>query len=230
MGRIASFHLATVPPGRAAVAMARLGLDRRRLPRVPGLAFWRLLGTGRGDDTGPSADPRRTAMFAVWEDEDALDRFLRSPEVVDRLAGLDESWSVRLRGVGGHGRWRGVDVLAGLAPGRPDGPIAVVTRAHVHARSWRAFRAAGRAVADEVRAAPGLLAVVGIGEAPVGRLGTFSLWRRAADLEAFARDRPAHVDAVRRTRSEHWYGEELFARFEPYGATGTWSGQVVELD
>ena len=103
--------------------------------------------------------------------------------------------------------------------------VAVLTRATVRARHWRAFVGAGRRVSVEVAAAPGLLAVVGIGEAPLGRQATFSLWRRGADAHAFAYGRPEHLTAVRRTRAEGWYGEQLFARFQPYGSAGTWDGR-----
>lgn len=225
MARIASFHLVRERPWRGPLAMARLGTDRFRLDRVDGLAFWRLLGTGRGDDTGPSADPRRTAMFAVWDDEAALNAFLAASSIADRWARAEEAWHVRLRGVGGHGAWRGVNPLDDLEPGSADGPIATITRADVRLRSWRAFSRAGRPVSAELRTAEGLLAVVGIGEAPVGRLGTFSLWRSAADMRRFAAGMPEHREVVRRTRQERWYGEELFARFEPYGSSGTWSGR-----
>jgi heme-degrading monooxygenase HmoA len=223
MVRIASFHLVSERPGRAVVALARLGTDRPRLARTPGLAFWRVLGTGAGDDTAPSVDPRRTALFAVWDDERALDAFFATSPIARRWWQADEAWHVRLRSVGGHGRWRGVDVLEGLSPGTDDGPIAAITRADVRWASWRSFAAAGRPVSEEVRAAAGLLGVVGIGEAPVGRLGTFSLWASADDLRRFVAQ-PEHRAVVRRTRTEEWYAEELFARFEPYASAGTWDG------
>lgn len=222
MARIASFHLVRERSWRAPLALGRLGTDRIRLRRTPGLAFWRLLGTGRGDDTAPSVDPRRTALFAVWDDEGDLDRFLADGPLAARWARAESAWHVRLRGLGGHGRWRGVDPLAGLEPGDPDGPIAVITRAEVRLRSWRAFGAAGSPVSTEVRSAPGLLAVVGIGEAPVGRLGTFSLWRSTTDAVRFATTMPEHRAVVGRTRAEGWYGEELFARFAPYASSGSW--------
>lgn len=221
---IASFHL--VRTSSRLRALARLGLDRRRLGRVPGLVFWRLLGTGAGDETGPGADLHRTALFAVWQDEESLAAFEASMAV--RWAAADEVWGVRLRGAGGHGAWRGVDVLGLLEPAHraaDSGPVAIVTRADVRLRSWRAFRGVGPAVSDELRSADGLLDVVAIGEAPVGRLGTFSLWQSAAAARAFATGGPHHREVVRRTRAEGWYGEELFARFEPIGSWGTWDGQ-----
>ncbi len=220
MARLASFHL--LRHHRAIDAMTHLATARRPLRRVPGLAFSRVLGTGRGADTGPSADLRRTGLFAVWDSEADLDRFLAAaPRAWAQVA---ERYDVRLRGIGGHGTWRGTAVLAGLERGDDRGPIAVVTRADVRAAAWRRFRAAGPAVSRELQGAPGLLAVAGVGELPIGRLGTFSLWSDVDAVTAFARS-PAHADVVRRTRAERWYGEELFARFEPFGASGTWDGR-----
>ena len=220
MARLASFHL--VRHHRAVDAMRHLATGRRLLRDVPGLAFWRLLGTGRGRDTGPSADLRRTGLFAVWEHASDLDRFLAAtPRAWQQAA---ERYDVRLRALGGHGAWRGVAVLDGLERGDPGGPVAVVTRADVRVAAWRRFRAAGPGVSGELQAADGLLAVAGVGELPVGRLGTFSMWRDAAAVETFAAS-PRHAAVVARTRAVRWYGEELFARFEPSGASGSWDGR-----
>ncbi len=226
MARIASFHLVREPTWKTPLALARLGTDRIWLRRTRGLVFWRLLGTGAGDHTGSGADFARTALFAVWEDEAALDdvpaRRVTSPAGGD---GAQESWHVRLRGVGGHGRWRGVDPLEGLEAGSGDGPVAIITRADVRRHSWKAFGAASDVVDAELHTAAGLIDVVGIGEAPVGRLATFSLWETQAAARAFAYSMPDHVEVIRRTRDEDWYAEEMFARFEPYGSTGTWNGR-----
>ena len=225
MARIASFHLIRVPAWKTPLALARLGTDRPQLARVPGLRFWRLMGTGSGDNTSTGADLARTAVFAVWETEAHLDAFLDSHRLPRRWYGGEESWHVRLRSIGGHGTWRGIDPTDGLATGADDGPIAIITRADVHRRSWRAFGKAGRAVDEELHRAEGLIDVVGVGEAPVGRLATFSLWESLAAARHFAYSMPDHVEVIRRTRAEDWYGEEMFARFEPYGSAGTWNGR-----
>jgi heme-degrading monooxygenase HmoA len=228
VARIASFHLVREPALRAPVALARLGTDRLRLRGTAGLHVARLLGTGRGSSTAPGADLARTALFAVWDSPAALDAFEAGPLGARMRRTRDrggEVYAVRLALVSGHGRWGGRDVLAGLEQrGAGDGPLAVLTRAVVRPRAWRRFAGVGPAVSDEVGGAPGLLAVVGVGEAPFGLQATFSLWRDTAAMRAFARA-DEHRAVVRRTRREGWYGEELFARFSPVASAGTWDGR-----
>ncbi|MGI9646738.1 MAG: spheroidene monooxygenase [Ilumatobacteraceae bacterium] len=225
MSRIASFHLVRERASRVPFVYPRLATDRPALKRVDGLHFWRLLGTGAGNNTGPSVDVRRSALFAVWEDDAALDDFMADHRIVERWSRAGEAWHVRLRSLGGHGTWRGFDPLDGMEQGSRDGAIAVVTRADVRRGAWRDFGRAGNEVDAELHAAAGLIDVVGIGEAPVGRLATFSLWESLTAARDFAYSMPRHQQVIEETRDGDWYSEELFVRFEPYGSSGTWNGR-----
>src|SRR3954453_19094235 len=131
MSVLASFHLVRYPRATAPDGLSRMALYPPLLRGPHGRRFWRLLGTGRGATMTLSADLRRWGLFAVWEDAGALDAFLADSEGAARgAARAREASHVRLAPMRWHGRWGGVDPLAGASrdPGAEDGPVAILTR------------------------------------------------------------------------------------------------------
>jgi hypothetical protein len=212
---------------RVGPAVLRMATGRRALRRVPGLEFAKLLGTGSGESfTLRDADPHHWALLTVFADEAGADRFGGGALVSGWREAATEELSVRLRPLTARGRWSGREPFAaGTSAGQVEGPVAALTRARLRpARALGFWRSVPPVVAD-LRGAPGLRLSLGIGEAPVGLQGTFSLWDSRRDLVDFAYRGAAHRDVVARTGPERWYAEELFARFAVLDVQGTYRGR-----
>ncbi|GAA3091630.1 MULTISPECIES: spheroidene monooxygenase [Nonomuraea] len=220
---IASFHLVRYAD---AGAMSHMAFDRPLLRATPGLRFWRLLGTGRGRAMSLGADLRRWALFAVWRGEADLEAFLRTSSIAARWRKeARERWQVRLAPLSSRGTWSGHDPFPATGQAaRSGGAVAVLTRASIRPRRLVAFYRSVPPVEELLRRQDGCLASIGMGEWPVARQATFSLWRDADAMRAFAYRGAAHRQVIDQVRAHDWYAEELFARFTPYASEGAWDG------
>jgi heme-degrading monooxygenase HmoA len=206
-------------------AFAQMAFARPRLRRVAGLRFWKLLGSGHGSGFSLRPNWSRYALLAVWENLDALEKFFATSALMRAYRQhAEEIWTVRLLPIEARGAWSGVNPFSQFVPAPNEGPIAILTRATIRLSRLRAFWSAVPAASHALDHAAGLMASIGIGEAPFIRQATFSLWRSVDDVQAFAYRTQAHREAMRRTRAENWYREELFARFVPAASEGTWQG------
>jgi hypothetical protein len=191
-------------------SMAR---DRGRLRRSAGVNFAKMLGTGTGENFTPSdADLTRWGALVVIN-ESAL-------ESIDSLPVI-RSWNKRalnevrlvLDPISAHGLWSGKNPFDWSITPSAEVQIVAITRARIKWLQNFRFWAAVPPVSTELHQSPGLVAAIGIGEAPIGLQGTFSLWENGKALRDFAYKGSAHQGAIEATHRFNWYAEELFSRF-----------------
>lgn len=212
---------------RLAPALLRMATGRRRLRGVPGLRFAKLLGTGSGRTFTPrDADPEHWGLLTVWDGARAADSFGDHSVVRGWEDASVERLRVRMVPIATRGRWSGQEPFGPASPASPGGPVAAITRARLRPARALSFWRAVPPVVDALTVAPGLRLAIGVGEAPIGLQGTFSLWDSGRDLVDFAYRSPAHVETIARTEPSGWYSEELFARFAVLEVEGTHRGRV----
>jgi spheroidene monooxygenase len=105
------------------------------------------------------------------------------------------------------------------------GPLAALTRASIRPGKLAAFWRHSPPSEASLARAPGCLLAVGLGEAPLLRQCTFSLWESVAAMDAYARS-GAHLQAIRSAYAGDFFAESMFVRFELLELRGTWKGRT----
>jgi len=211
-----------VPTRSIPHAFLNMGIHRRPLKRNSNLKFWKLLGTGSGRTfTMRDADPHHWALLTVWESADDYRKFAASSLMKAWQRISDQHAHLELEPVSSKGTWAGQNPFYVDKPTRWDGATVALTRARIKPRWWISFWRSVPPVSADLHQTPGLLASLGIGEAPVGLQGTLSVWRSNDAITQFASKQAPHRKVVERTHQTGWYAEELFARFKVLHMSGT---------
>jgi len=199
-----------IKPSAVPFAFLAMALDRFALSRSANVDFYKSLGTGKGETFTPAdANTLRWGLIAQVNDLEAFDQSL----VVKRWRknSVDEFRAI-LEPISSHGQWAGKEPFVATAKDWT-GPVAAITRARIKWHQNFRFWSSVPPVTISLKSAPGLMAAIGIGEAPIGLQGTFSLWESSDAIKNFAYKGAAHQKAIADTATYNWYSEELFARF-----------------
>ncbi len=217
---IVTVQIADLGPRAAAGALLR----QPRPARVAGLAYV-FTATTAPIAAGllPSPQPRRVAMVAAWEADEAIDEFGREHPVGRALA---RGWEMRAHPVRVFGAW---PRMPGL-PERPlpvddEEPVAALTLGRPRLGRLLPFlRSAAAAEADATRAAA-MVASTGLARPP-RVVSTFSVWRSVAAMRDYAAGAGgAHRAAVQSDRERPFHHESAFVRLRPYASRGLWDGR-----
>ena len=223
---LTTLSIFTLAPGHRRWALAQMGTGPRTLQRVPGLRFAQLMGSGNANGFGYWPHLDRYGLLAVWDNAAAAEAFPQTDFWTNYQRRTQEIWQLRLAPLRAHGLWDGQQPFECIAEAGPEAaPVAVLTRASIRWRKaprfWQYVEPTSAALAD----AAGVRAAIGLGELPLVRQATFSVWESAAAMQQYAYRDERHREVIKLTRSENWYGEELFARFRVLGSSGTLDGR-----
>ena len=213
---------------KSLIPFALLAMAVHRLPLMltKQCSFWKLLGSGSNGTFDLQPDWQQWGLLAVWDNREAFDGFYNKSFINSWWKTLAaEKWTILCEPLQSHGKWDGHEPF-----GKPNtkvitGPVAVLTRATIRFSKLKGFWANVDSVANIMADAPGFITSLGIGEAPVYRQATFSIWKSIEDVKAFAYTSKEHAEVIKKTRNENWYSEELFARFKIVDSLGTINGK-----
>jgi hypothetical protein len=224
-GTVGVIVLANLEPNARARGFAHLAFGRLTLLRTPGLKFAKILGSGRDGGFLPQPSFTHQGLFTTFDTEANADAFLASRQPIlqgYRVHGR-ELFSAKLKAYASRGKWSGRQPLS-VTTSVPSGPIASLTRASIRPMKATKFWRHAPPSESSLRQVEGCLVAAGLGEMPLFRQATFTIWDSEAAMERYARS-GAHLDAIRAAHAQAFFSESLFARFVPFDMRGTWAGR-----
>lgn len=208
------------------------------LKDVPGLMFVKVMGSGHGGGFGLRPSGSHQGWICLFADQRKASDFCEGEQVRDIISHSREHWLGMLSVTSTRGQWDqqawGVTSADSLSTavtshetGRAVEPIAVLTRGTIRPAKALAFWRYSPAAQEQLSKAPGCKLAMGLGEAPLLRQCTFSLWTDTESMEAYAHS-GAHKQAIGAVQKNNYFSESMFVRMHVLYMSGQWLGQSYD--
>ena len=204
---------------------------------VPGLMGAKVMGSGHGGGFTLRPSATHQGLICRFESADTALDFLHGEQVQAYRERACECWGGLLSVHAARGEWDqqawGLSDAQSTAlstdwqqrlPVPQEVPLAVLTRASIHPAKATAFWRHAPAAQASLDAAPGCQLAMGLGEAPLVRQCTFSLWQDETAMLAYARE-GAHQMASSAAWRQKFFSESLFVRMRVLRMAGTWQAR-----
>ncbi|MEN9329380.1 MAG: hypothetical protein RLZZ484_568 [Pseudomonadota bacterium] len=197
------------------------------LKGTPGLLFSKVMGSGQ--DGGFSLRPSSShqGLLCMFSNQSDAESFMSGPHVKACQERAKEHWLGMLRVTSSRGAWdqQAWDITPNAeAQAASAAPFAVLTRASIRPAKAMAFWRHAPASQASLEQAPGCMLAMGLGEAPLIRQCTFSLWQDTQAMLDYAHQ-GAHQSAIQAAYKQDFFSESLFVRMQVLRMQGQWKGQ-----
>lgn len=216
--------LVDIAPDSFLWGLSRYVIGRFSLYNIPGLQFFKVLGSGfeGGFSTKPSL--HKQGLFCVFDSEHHAKQFRAHSKLVQAYMNHSrEFFAVSLNAFSTRGSWANTQLdITAKAP--VSGPIASLTRASIKPLKASAFWKNAQPAEVSINQSEGVILSAGLGEAPYLRQATFTIWEDETALNAYAQQ-GAHLAAIKAAYGQQYFSESMFTRFTPSDMEGTWRGK-----
>jgi spheroidene monooxygenase len=215
----------------------RLVAGPAAIKQVPGLLFAKVMGSGHDGGFGLRPSASHQGWVCLFDTHAHARAFLAGSHVMAYRERAREYWTGLMAVGSSRGLWDGqaweaspaweVDAAtpgAVTATQRPAPVLATLTRASIRAASAMSFWRHAPAAQDSLGQAQGCLLAMGLGEAPLIRQCTFSLWQDTQAMLDYAHQ-GAHQSAIQAAYKQDFFSESLFVRMQVLRMQGQWKGQ-----
>ncbi len=217
---IVRYRKSLIPLALFAMALHRLPLYLNKK-----CSFWKLFGSGKNGTFSLTPDWQQWGLISTWPD-------LNDWEDFDKNSSVSKWWkrfctdkfTMLCSPVAGHGKWDEKEPFKYEQDLAFEGPVVVLTRATIRISKLKDFWQHVNPVADVLKSSAGFITSFGIGEAPVYKQATISIWESLEHMKSFSYQSKEHAEVIKKTRTRNWYKEELFARFALIKTEGSLAG------
>jgi spheroidene monooxygenase len=204
---------------------------------VPGLLFVKVMGSGHGGGFGLRPSATHQGLVCLFSDQEKAEAFMGGADVQATISRAQEHWLGLLAVTSIRGQWDqqawGLttrECLAGPVAQdavtlSPQEPVAVLTRGSIRPAKAVSFWRYSPPAQAELMHTKGCQLAMGLGEAPLVRQCTFTLWDDTASMAQYAHQ-GAHKLAIAAAAKHDFFSESMFARMRVLAMSGLWHGRA----